>query len=249
MPRYERIVVKPDTHVPLEDPRALELFLKIVHDLKPDRLIDLGDAVDFGSISRFPKSQDEPSILADVLGFNKCYRAIRDAVGPKCKFQFIEGNHSYRIRNYLYGSARELSSLECLRLQNLLEFKKHKIDGPYDKIELCGGKLVALHGWPIIRRWPGQAANEWLTREGRSGLSGHTHNLAIVGRRRYDGALVWAECGFLGLMDQPYLRGQQTNWTHGFVWLEASEEDFQIHEVRFHTNFSWRSPWGKEYRA
>ena len=247
--RYERIVIKPDTHVPHHDPRAFSLFLKIISDLKPTRLIDLGDAVSFDSISHWPKAQAEPDILAEKLGFVQCYKDIRSAVGKACKFQFIEGNHEYRLRNYMYGSARELSSLECLRLQNLLEFKELGIDGPHDRIELCGSRLVAVHGWPIIRRWPGMAANEWMTREGRSGVSGHTHTLAIVGRRRYDGAIVWAESGFLGRMDQPYLRGQHANWSHGFVWLDVTDNDFQIHEVRFHTNFSWRSPGGKEYRA
>lgn len=247
--KRERVVFIPDFQVPGHDPEAVALFCKITRDyVKPDRAIFLGDGINFDIISKHAKDKRDPSMEEELAAFDTVLAQMCKALGPKCRKQYIRGNHEARIEKYLYARAPEVADLPQFSMRNVLGFAKHKIEGPFNRIELSRGKFVAVHGDPYCGAQPGSTAKKWLDTEGRSGICGHIHRLCIVGRTVYNETFVFAEGGSLCKNPLPYLNERRADWQKGFVWGFFGDKDFQIYEVRFHTNMSWLSPDGREWR-
>ena len=247
--RRERIVFVPDFQVPGHDPEAVALFCKITKEyVKPDRAIFLGDGINFDIISKHSKDKRDPSMEEELAAFDSVLTQMCKALGPKCRKQYIKGNHSERLEKYLWAKAPEVADLPMFSLRNVLGLEKHNIEGPFNRIELVGGKFVAVHGHPFCQSSPGATAKKWLEVEGRSGICGHIHRLCIIGKTTYNETMVWAEGGSLCKNPLPYLNERRADWQKGYVWGLFGETDFNIYEIRFHTNNSWVSPDGREWR-
>ena len=70
----------------------------------------------------------------------------------------------------------------------------------------------------------------------------------VLKKKLWNEQLVWAEGGSLCNNPQKYMNNLG-DWQLGFCWGFFGAADFQLFEVRFHTNYSWINPSGKEYRA
>ena len=244
----ERIVFIPDMQVPEHDPKAISLFCKIVKDLKPNRAIYLGDTVNFDALSKYDKIEADVPLAEELSKLDKVFRTIRAALPKKCRVQLIQGNHEERFPKKLWKVLPEMADMERFSLGRILRLEAHNIEGPFTRIELCDGRFLVVHGHPYCGVVPGSVARKWMDTEARSGICGHIHRLCIVGKKIWDEQLVWAEGGSLCLNPQRYMNNQG-NWQLGFCWGYFSKKDFQLFEVRFHTNYSWISPGGKEYRV
>jgi hypothetical protein len=249
-PKRERIVFVPDVQIPGHDPRAIALFCKVVKEyIKPDRAIFLGDVINFDIISKHSKERRDPSMAEELEGFHKVMKQLCDALGKKCRKQYIRGNHSERLEKYLWAKAPELAELPQFSLRSVLDLQRYNIEGPVNRIELCNKKFVAVHGHPYCGSQPGSTAKRWLDAEGRSGICGHIHRLCLIGRTLYNETLVWAEGGSLCKNPLPYLNERKGDWQIGWCWGMFGEKDFALFEIRPHTNMTWVSPEGKEWRA
>ncbi len=192
MPTYERIVYIPDLHDGDQDNRAIELAIKIIRYLKPDRIIQLGDFVDFLGLSSFEAGVSSPSmaiqreldIAHDILD------AIRSA-SPKSSKQMIEGNHEYRLARWL-SRHPEFQKLNALRIEGLLKLKEYGWDDHlYKRILLNSGEFIVKHG-DYVAQDAGQSAKKELMTSLTSGISGHCFS---------DSTELLGKAGWLGVKD------------------------------------------------
>ena len=97
-----RILVLPDCHYPNHDADTIDLVIKAAKDIGVTQAIDLGDLLDFYSISRWDK---DPSISQDV---GEVADEVRSAL-PLFNFLntlkngwiWLEGNHEVRYKAFI----------------------------------------------------------------------------------------------------------------------------------------------------
>lgn len=170
MKKIEKTLVIPDFHAPYEDYQALHAVYKYAKDSKPDKVILLGDCVDFYAISKFSRNPERVTGLQheiDVVRYH--FQHLREAVGSKTPILYVEGNHEMRLQKYLWANP-EMSSLKKINtvpaLLGLDEF-----DIKYVKNTMVHGVLVK-HG-NIVRSHSAYTAKGEYDSEGTSGISGH----------------------------------------------------------------------------
>lgn len=180
-----------DQHAPFHDRQMHEAFCRFAQWLDPDRLVNLGDVGDYGTISRFRDNVawDRPvqecvdsshSILAD-------YRSATDA-----EIVMLKGNHDWRLETELlaraermYGikpaeipgseqvpaySLRHLLHLDALGI-SLVEPERAGDEYQHAELWLSPG-LVAIHGKHVKN-----GAEHHAESIGASTITGHTHKL------------------------------------------------------------------------
>ena len=101
-------LVIPDGHAkPSEDLERFDLLNRFIKDLKPDVIINIGDAADMYSLNTFDKGKGsfngasyEADINCAVDSFDRTFRGL----GYKPRKVFCVGNHEYRITRVLEQS-------------------------------------------------------------------------------------------------------------------------------------------------
>jgi hypothetical protein len=90
------VAVGGDIHIPFHNQKALLLWLQFIKDVQPDKIIILGDVVDFPGISRFNKTlTDEADMVRACLLTRKFFALVR-SLCPEAEIIFTEGNHENR---------------------------------------------------------------------------------------------------------------------------------------------------------
>lgn len=229
---FERSVFIPDIHVPFHDPAAIETTLAFLRFYKPQVVFQLGDFLDLYSLSKFDRNPARAMCLADDIkqGYALLKR-IRAAV-PDAKMFLLRGNHEYRLTKYLWTKAAELSGLHGLKIQELLRLSSLNIYYVEDGVMMFHGFIVK-HG-NVVRVRAGYSATGELDKAGMSGVSGHTHRMAQVYRRDFQGRMfTWIESGCLTSLRPEYLEGQTVDWCHGLTYgvyeKRAHNSRFMLH--------------------
>ena len=215
-------IVISDLHIPYHDEDAIKWALNYIVKRRPKKLIINGDLIDFYSISRFPKHpvsadfgnelETTLKVLDKFFGTLKKVKSIKEIV-------YIEGNHSLRLRRYLWRQAPELSNVPALTVPRLLQLDKFirvkwQYKAPYGVAYLEQGVIVT-HG----KRFAANTCERNLQDYGCSSVVGHSHRLAIRHRRLPDGRIISAaEGGCLCSFEVEYCTFP--NWQHGLVEIE-----------------------------
>jgi UDP-2,3-diacylglucosamine pyrophosphatase LpxH len=172
--RRDMHVVLNDQHIPYHDKTIRRLSLDFVREHKPGTIHLLGDVIDFYSISRYSKDPTRKTDLQSDLDDTVAYfNDLREA-SPDSKIEYSEGNHEYRLKAYLQGTAPELDCLRCLHLAELLRFNEYKINYHGAHKPYWVGHLLFTHG-NIARKHSGQSAMAHHDRYGGNVIHGHTH--------------------------------------------------------------------------
>ena len=212
--RLERILFVPDMHVPYEDKRAVELMLKAAREFKPDRVIILGDAADFFSVSSHSKDPNRALKLdVEIAAVKKRLRQIKE-LGAKSNI-FIAGNHEDRLTRYLMDKAPEMANL--ISIPGLLELDKIGFEYVPYKEHYKFGKLYMTHDVGQAGRY---AAHKALDTFQHNTLIGHTHRLGYLVEGNAEGeAHLGAMFGWLGdtkSADYMHQIKAKRDWAHGF---------------------------------
>lgn len=94
--RYNgRILVFGDMHMPYQDKRMTSFLLELKKDFRPDRVICVGDIVDFYASSRYPKDPDHPDSL--IKEINKVRKAVGRLGRMFKSMDLLMGNHDDRM--------------------------------------------------------------------------------------------------------------------------------------------------------
>jgi len=204
-----------DTHFPFAHKGALQRALRVVRDLKPDLVVQVGDLYDLFSFSRFPRSHNvmtpkrELEIgRADAAAF---WKAVRAAAGKKARLHQLIGNHDERIVKRVMEALPEFEPFLVDVHRRLWEFDDVTTQ-PSERDELVIGGICYMHGF---RSKLGDHA--WHNR--MSTVTGHSHVGGVIYHRLGNRTTWELNAGYLG---NPYTRplsyGMQrrfARWTHG----------------------------------
>jgi UDP-2,3-diacylglucosamine pyrophosphatase LpxH len=90
--KQTKVLFIPDIHCPYQDNVALEALYSFMKWWKPDKVIILGDLVDFYALSSFNKSPKRALQLQKELDQGvQVLKDIRDRA-PKAEMHFLKGN-------------------------------------------------------------------------------------------------------------------------------------------------------------
>ena len=210
----EPILFVPDVHVPFEDKRAWNLMLKVGKDLKPKRIVVLGDLVDFYSVSSHSKDPNRALQLPhEIEAARRCLDQL-DGLGARDKI-YIEGNHEDRLRRYLQDKAPELFGVVGVpALLSLRERGWKHI--PYKKHTKVG-LVYATHDVGASGQ---NAVFKALAAFQHSVVSAHSHRMAyVVGGDALGEPKISCSFGWLGDADAvDYMQdiSVRTAWSLGF---------------------------------
>lgn len=231
-PKYKKVLFIPDIHAPYHDMKAINGLIAFAKWFKPDVVFYMGDLVDFYAISHFVKNpkralrlQNEIDTAVAVL--KKIDKAVNGA-----KKYFIKGNHCARLQKYLWTKAAELSGLRDLKLEHLLHLDELGIKY-VDAGRMKFRGMVVKHG-DIVRKFGAYTGRGELESTGISGVSGHTHRLAMYPLSNEAGDFVWMECGCLCKLNPEYMNGKVPNWQQGFGvgYYKEGSKRFHVESVR-----------------
>lgn len=176
----KRYLVIPDIHIPFHDPRYLRIISKVISTIKPDGVIQLGDALDFFQISRFEKDPERINTIFDDIAIYKEILNSWEKLLPKGgELHQLQGNHCERLTRYVWSQAREISRA-VKPLPELLNLKSQKIKyrwHPLKNWTSCQiGDCVLHHG----HYYNQHVAQANLTRYPTKLITGHTHRFQYV---------------------------------------------------------------------
>lgn len=245
-----RVLFWPDTHLPYQDKRAVDLALKIADYFRPELIVMLGDVLDCNGFSRFEYDTTDPRTFfkTELDEWHSLARSICDAA-PGPKKIFIRGNHEARIERWLWKHPH-LKGDEAFDLSARMRLAQYGFDPEIkEEIELCQRSLTAKHGRFLGGQQAGTAARKEMARTGTSGVSGHVHTAATVTQRDKRGLRIWIESGHLSENPQHYTTELQ-NWCHAVTVGELSTtgNDFSLELIPFRLSYKARV-YGKELAA
>lgn len=123
--KHEKVAILNDIHTPFEDKHALGAVMNGIKYMKPNKVILLGDIVDFYSISRFDKNPERELHLKEEIETNyDMLQTFMKYVPKDCEVTYVPGNHENRLDNYIVKRAPELHWVPGLKWFEILKLKK-----------------------------------------------------------------------------------------------------------------------------
>ena len=189
-------------------------MLQVAKELKPDRIIVLGDFADFFALSKYDKNPNRASNLEYEVGLVAEGLDELDAIGAKHK-QYIAGNHEDRLERYLMSSAPELFNL--VKLAEILKLKERGWGYTPYKAYYKLGCIVYTHDLGKAGKYAVHAA---LADAQNSVIIGHTHRLGYIVEGDATGVQKIGFCpgwlGDLSAIDYKHQLLANRQWALGF---------------------------------
>lgn len=222
-------VVLPDIQYPFHDALALSKVIKVIADIQPDAVLQIGDAIDFPQVSRWTKGtagEYAPTLQKHIDGFKSVLRDVRDAA-PKAKITWLEGNHDLRLRDFVQKYAAPLRTLDALTQENLFELSEvgvSYVQGPFR----VATNTYAVHGHESsgYASTPQAWDTKFIKRYGsdKNVIFGHTHQPYLLTRAYgFEGKVTPRFTMNVGSIMDPvratYVKDGAVNWVMSFALL------------------------------
>lgn len=141
-------VVIPDVQLPYHDVTALQKIIKVVDDIKPDQIVQIGDLIDLPMVSRWTKDTagEYALTLQEHIDRTKgeFLSPLRQAA-PKAALTWVSGNHDERITDYIKKYGYPLQALSALSMENLFDLEKFNVDYVRGPVRVATN-TYAVHG-------------------------------------------------------------------------------------------------------
>jgi predicted phosphodiesterase len=222
-------VIIPDIQHPFHDSLALTKIIKVIEDIQPDAILQIGDAIDFPQVSRWTKGtagEYAPTLQKHIDGFKGVLRDLR-AAAPNAEITWLEGNHDLRLRDFVKQYAAPLRTLDALTTESLFDLPLVGVDyvqGPHR----VATNTYAVHG----HESSGYASTPqaWDTKFGKrygtekSIIFGHTHQPFLLTRAYgFEGKVTPRFTMNVGSIMDPvqasYVKDGSVNWVMSFALL------------------------------
>jgi predicted phosphodiesterase len=233
---FKTYIIISDVHVPEEDEGALNAVYKLISDLKFDGIINLGDFMDFGSISRFNKGKNKTlegqRLKKDYIKGNAILDVFDRLLPVNAEKHFLLGNHERRLDVLVdeFPMLEDLFSLEsCLKLSE----RGYKVY-PHNEI-VKFGRLSLVHGIYCGANPAKTHATKLLTNV----LIGHLHSpeMALIHSPAKECSVVGYVTGCLSHISPEYMQNKPSNWAHGVAILYVLPDgQFEVHLCRIVKN-------------
>lgn len=230
MTKTRTTVIVPDIQYPYHDELALKKVLRVIEDVQPSQVVQIGDGIDFPQVSQW--SVGTAGMYADTLqehvkGYRKDFLQAVAERAPEAKLRWLEGNHDLRITAFVKKYAPALASLDALSMSNL--FSLDELGWSYEKGPVnIGTNTYAIHGHEsggysqTLSAWDTKFSKRYGSH--RSYVFGHTHQPGIITRAfGYDGKVDSRFTMNVGSLMDPvaatYVKDGSVNWTMSFAVL------------------------------
>lgn len=223
------VLIVSDIQAPYHDRAALDNLISFAKDLKPNRLVNVGDDIDGPEISQWHKGaaleygstlQGSFDIITGIHG--RFREAIDDA-----PYDLSRSNHGDRLRKYIGQYAPALASLRSLNLEELAGYKAASITYHRAPFSIAPGWVCAHGDEGGLSQIAGRTASMLSQKWGVSVACGHTHRAGLVptsfGFGGKTSSTTWGmEVGHLMDLGQAgYLSGGYANWQSAFGILRV----------------------------
>lgn len=181
-------VIVPDVQYPFHDALALKKIVKVIEDVQPHQVVQIGDGIDFPQVSQWSVGTAgayATDLQSHVQGYRKDFLAEVRERAPQARLRWLEGNHDLRVMSFIKKYAPALASLDALSMPSL--FSLDELGWTYEKGPInIGTNVYAIHGHECggysstISAWDTKFAKRYGSH--RSYVFGHTHQPGIVTR-------------------------------------------------------------------
>lgn len=195
---WETAIILPDVQVgfrqfpegldPFHDEVAMQLALKIVRDLNPDLIVNLGDFLDLPNFGTYEQEPAFANTTQETLDRGHMFLAEQRAAAPNAAIELIEGNHDRRLQKMILKNAMTAFGLRragdppeawpvmsvpyLLRLDDL---DVKYVEGYPAGITWINENLACVHGSKV--RSNGSTAAAVVDDERVSIIHGHIHRI------------------------------------------------------------------------
>jgi len=230
----EKVFVFGDAHLEagVEPDASYRLFKKVVQYLRPDKIINLGDWLDFSYISRFsegiPGASEGKRLSKDIEMLRKEIQFFKKYTK---EFIYLSGNHDDRIMKYLEKNPvmKGLFGIdEVCKEEGVLYVPT--IKQPYKLL----ADLYITHGITFSK----YASAQMVERAGVSCIGAHCHRTSSYIHRYADGRVLYGlTVGTLGNINPDYVAGQRiTGHTNSFAILYVDEGIWDLNTILIRNN-------------
>jgi len=222
-------VILPDIQYPFHDALVLSKITKVILDLQPDAIFQIGDAIDFPQVSRWTKGtagEYAPTLQKHIDGFKGVLLRLREAA-PKAEITWLEGNHDLRLRDFVQQYAAPLRSLDALTTENLFELDKTNVRYVKGPVRIATN-TYAVHGHESsgYASTPQAWDTKFIKRYGsdKNIVFGHTHQPYLLTRAYgFEGKVAPRFTMNVGSIMDPvqatYVKDGAVNWVMSFALL------------------------------
>lgn len=243
-----------DQQIPYHDPRAIDLWWKVMKWYKPDVIDYLGDTSDQFCFARFQEGQSDeflnalkkgpkedllPYVQAEEKATGEFYAQTRE-LRPDAEIFSALGNHDIRAFKYLDAKAPEIIDLvtpESLwGLDSLGIDYIHYNDIPKHRY----GDIYVHHGISISKH-AGESVRNDVTDLGVSLIRGHSHRMGTFYKTMElrNETLRGYEIGHMCKVDSDGFKYSQIhNWQQGFAYAIISGDQVHVELAEIHSDYS-----------
>lgn len=240
-----------DVHYPFHDNDAVSIVRQVAADLKPYRLVCMGDVFDFAELSDHRPPKDEMPDFQETINAGTRHLADIRAISGAEEAIFLGGNHEDRWDRMLVQARRDPRFRQLLKLPKIkraLDFEE--VIGfeelgyeyrPYTEATayLENETLLYTHGDKANKH----VAAGMLRKYGKNVMFGHMHRIQNFTSRDLKGQEAGWCIGCLCTLDPHY--SIFADWHQGFAvvnWQKVRGEwFFSVEQIRIHDGVAiWR---------
>jgi hypothetical protein len=241
-----KIALSSDQHFPAHDPRAIDLWFKVLKSFKPDIVDYLGDTSDAACFARYSEGRSIEFINEVAKSTSETYfpyieaeeRQVRDfyiktrKILPDAQIFVALGNHDARVFDYADKKFPEEAHL--ITPESLWGLDSIGADYIYynDPPAYRYGDIYAHHGISISKH-AGESVRNDVTDFGVSIIRGHSHRIGSffkTNELRNEGRGETLRGFEIGHMNNPkhklFKYSQRHDWQMGFAVGEIDEDGF-----------------------
>jgi len=230
--RYKTVLVCSDLHDIECDEFFLEVLIDTAKRLQPDILVFNGDIFDLAEFSRFAVDPREWDVVGRIKFVHEEIFAPLREVCPDTQFDFIEGNHEFRLLKHLTDATPALkvvlSDLHGFTIPKLLGLDEFEINyiakadmSAYMKTnvkqQIAKNYKIYYNSFICHHHPEGKHL-------GMPGINGHHHKEKVetLYNETY-GSFQWVQSGCGHRRDASYAMGEK--WSEGFVIAHVDTEE------------------------
>ena len=234
-----------DQHAPHHDERLHRAVVAWLAEYQPERIILLGDLLDYDSVSRHKPNPEFSATLQDTINAGHQLLCDYRTAAPGAKIEALDGNHEDRLRNAILQQVPALHGLkpanspdlpELMSTRSLLRLDELGVTfhrspyGAYDSAQIeITSNLAARHGW-IAKKGSGASALATIDHLRYSVVVGHTHRQSLVYHTAHSitgkpQRLLGCEAGTLAKIEGGLGYANAPDWQQGWATATVHGDD------------------------
>ncbi len=231
MAKTKSTLVIPDIQYPYHDTVILDKLLKVVRTYQPDQIVQIGDGIDFPTVSQWSKGtagEYADTLQEHIDGYRaEVLKPLRE-VGGDAKILWLEGNHDLRVRDFVKKYAAPLSPLRALEMPSLFGLDELSVEYVKGPLRIATN-VLAIHGHESggycasASAWDAKFAKRYGS--DKSFVFGHTHQPFLITRAfGYSGKVsprfTMNSGSIMDPVQATYVKDGSVSWVQSFAWLE-----------------------------